>query len=80
MISLDLLQYPGVILGLAGAVLVSGASTHRRRLGFGVWIISNAFLITWAAATGAWGILVMNSVYLGTAYMGWRNNAPAANT
>lgn len=72
---IDLLQYPGVVLGLIGAVLVSGSSARSRRWGFGLWIGSNACLITWSVADGAWGLLAMYAVYSVTSVIGWRNNA-----
>ncbi len=43
----DATQYVGVALGLTGAVLVSGATARSRRWGFGLWIASNACLISW---------------------------------
>lgn len=38
---LDLMQYSGVALGLAGAVLVSSGLAQRRRLGFALWLGSS---------------------------------------
>lgn len=73
--SIDLLQYLGVICGLVGAILVGGASTRSRRRGFALWILSNACLITWSVALGAWGLLAMYVVYSATSLWGWRNNA-----
>lgn len=54
---MDLLQYPGVALGLIGAVLVSQRSPRARRSGFLLWIGSNVLLISWAisAALGTAG-------------------------
>jgi hypothetical protein len=70
----DLLQYPGVALGLIGAVLVSQGTTSRRRRGFQLWIGSNVLLIAWAVQAAAWGLLAMYAVYTVTSLMGWWNN------
>lgn len=79
--SLDLLQYPGVALGLIGAILVSQRSSRARRWGFGLWIGSNALLISWAVGATAWGLLAMYAVYSVTSVMGWWNNrAPQPET
>ena len=71
---MDLLQYPGVALGLIGAVLVSQSSPRARRSGFLLWIGSNVLLISWAIGAAAWGLLAMYAVYSVTSVMGWWNN------
>ena len=71
---LDCLQWPGAALGLAGAVLVSGRTARSRRWGFGLWLASNALLITWCTWSQAWGLLAMYAVYLITSAAGLRNN------
>ncbi|MCK6490621.1 MAG: hypothetical protein L6R48_20400 [Planctomycetes bacterium] len=72
--NLDLLQYPGVALGLIGAVLVSQRTPRLRRMGFLLWIASNVLLISWAISAAAWGLLAMYAVYSVTSVMGWLNN------
>ena len=71
---MDLLQYPGVALGLVGAVLVSQRASRARRCGFLLWIGSNVLLISWAVSAAAWGLLAMYAVYSVTSVMGWWNN------
>lgn len=71
---LDLLQYPGAALGLVGAVLVAGKTDRWRRLGFGLWLGSNAALIGWAIWAGAWGLFGMYVVYFVTSAIGLWNN------
>ena len=69
-------QYVGVARGLAGAVLVAGAMARSRR--FGLWIASNACLISWTVNAGAWGLLTMYVVYSITSTVGlWNNRAGA---
>jgi hypothetical protein len=75
---LDLIQYTGVALGLAGAILVSSSQRSRRRLGFALWLGSNACLITWALSMAAWGLLGMYAIYTVTSTMGWWNNRDEA--
>ena len=55
-------QYVGVALGLTGAVLVAGSTARSRRWGFGLWIASNACLISWTLNAAAWGLLAMYAV------------------
>jgi hypothetical protein len=76
--SLDVLQYGGVALGLIGAILVSQRTTRARRSGFLLWIGSNVLLISWAVGVAAWGLLAMYAVYSVTSVMGWWNNRDPA--
>jgi hypothetical protein len=77
MMTMDVLQYGGVALGLTGAVLVSQRSQRARQNGFLLWIGSNVLLISWAVGAAAWGLLAMYAVYSVTSVMGWWNNRPA---
>ena len=77
---LDLLQYPGVALGLAGALLVSQRSVRARRWGFLLWIGSNTLLILWAVGAAAWALLAMYAVYSATSVVGWWNNRSNAES
>ncbi len=72
--TIDLLQWPGALLGLIGAILVAQKTASSRRWGFGLWILSNAFLIIFAIAVGAWALVLMYACYAGTSVWGWRNN------
>lgn len=70
----DLLQYPGVALSLAGAVLTAQRCTRAKRWGFAVWLASNCLLIGFSAVAGAWGLLVMYVAFLGTSAVGLWNH------
>lgn len=73
---LDLLQWPGMAFGLLGAPLVASAQAKIRRLGFGVWLVSNVAWIVWSIHSQAWGLLAMQAVFCGTSIQGWFNNGP----
>ena len=70
----DLLQWPGAALGLIGALLVAGTSSDARRLGFALWLGSNAFLIGWTLWSNAWGLFGMYVFYFITSALGLWNN------
>ena len=76
----DATQYVGVAFGLMGAVLVAGATARSRRWGFGLWIASNACLISWTVNAAAWGLLAMYAVYSITSAVGLWNNRASAET
>ena len=72
----DILQWLGALLGILGAPLVASAHSRNRRLGFAVWMGSNAALIVWASITGAWGLVGMQAFFSWSSWRGWRNNGP----
>ncbi len=68
------LQGVGVVAGVVGAGLVAGQSRHSRRVGFWIWIVSDA---AWIGA----GLLLRNpflvllfGYYFVTAMLGASNN------
>lgn len=71
---LDACQWPGMALGLVGAVLVAGRSVRSRRWGFALWVASNLFWIANATHTGTWGLVIMQACFLVTSGLGWWNN------
>ena len=73
----ELLQWPGAVLGLIGALLVAQRSCQMRRWGFVLWILSNVCLIGFATATGAWALVGMYACYGATSFWGFRNNQEA---
>ncbi len=77
---MDLLQWPGAVLGLIGALLVAQASVNQRRAGFIIWIISNTLLIGWAIYAQAWALVGMYVLYGLTSIMGALNCRPAKQT
>lgn len=73
---LNILQWPGMALGLAGAPLVACRSDRLRLWGFAAWLASNACWIVWATNAQAWGLLAMQSVFCLTSAQGVWNHLP----
>lgn len=70
----SLCQWPGMALGLLGAVFVAGTDRARRRWGFGLWVGSNCFWIVNALGSGTWGLVIMQMFFLFTSGLGWWNH------
>jgi len=70
---LDLLQAPAVILGIVGALFVSGYSLKSRRFGFILWILGNAFWVSWGLLTQNPYVVIMFGFYWLTACLGFSN-------
>lgn len=68
------LEYPACALSILGALLVSSRGSRQRRIGFGIWILSNLLLIAWAGNQSACGMLAMYVFFLGTSLRGWHAN------
>lgn len=71
---MEFLQWPGAVLGLIGALLVSQPEVARRRTGFSVWIVSNTMLIGYAVYAHAWALVGLYVLYGLTSIMGWKNS------
>ena len=70
---LDLLQAPAVVLGIVGALFVSGYSLKSRRFGFILWILGNALWVSWGLWTGNLYVAIMFGFYWLTACLGLSN-------
>jgi hypothetical protein len=71
------LHYPGVILGLLGALLVAQSSARFVRAGFALWMGSNVCLIIWASGLDdGWPMVGMFAFYFVTSALGWWNHRP----
>ncbi|MGO4305768.1 hypothetical protein [Cupriavidus sp. RAF12] len=56
---LDALQWPAMAITVAATWLVGSRSTGRRRIGFWVFLISNAMWVGWGLHTSAWALVVL---------------------
>lgn len=70
---LDLLQAPAVLLGIVGALFVSGYSVKSRRIGFIIWILGNALWVCWGFLTQNPYVIAMFGFYWLTACLGFSN-------
>lgn len=65
----NMIEWSGVVLGIAGAVLVA----YRIVWGFHLWIIANACIISLAMHDGRWGVVLLFVVYTVTSGLGiWK--------
>lgn len=69
---IDLLQWLGAALGIAGAWLVADARPAMRWWGFVGFLASNACWLTWGSWAGAWGLVIMQSAFFLTSARGLR--------
>jgi hypothetical protein len=69
----DLLQGPAVVLGMAGAVLVTAKARGVRRAGFGCWIVGNLLWVGFGLAQDNLYLTAMFGFYWLTAVFGWMN-------
>lgn len=71
---MDLLQWPGAVLGLIGALLVAQNEAGRRVAGFSCWIVSNTMLVGWAIHAQAHALIGLYVLYGVISIMGLNNS------
>ncbi|WP_371436601.1 hypothetical protein [Polaromonas sp.] len=57
--TLDLMQWPAFAASLGAAYLVGSTDKGRRKVGFWVFLASNALWIAWGLPQGAWALLAL---------------------
>ena len=57
MASLDLLQWPAMIVTVAAAYLVASRSAHRRAVGFWCFLAGNVLWVAWGLHDRAWALV-----------------------
>lgn len=70
---MDFLQAPAVVLGIVGALFVSGYSLKSRRFGFLLWVVGNGLWVSWGLWTGNLYVAIMFGFYWFTAFLGLSN-------
>jgi hypothetical protein len=55
--TLDLLQWPAMVVTVAAAYLVASRSAHRRMVGFWCFLASNVLWVVWGFHDGAWALV-----------------------
>ena len=56
---LELLQWPAMLATLVAAWLVGAQSKPRRRVGFWIFLLSNALWVTWGWHANAHALIIM---------------------
>ena len=56
----DILQYTGSALAVIGALFVA----YKKKIGWIIWLFTNALLIIYSILTKQWGIMMMYIAYL----------------
>jgi hypothetical protein len=56
---LDVIQWPAMLVTITAAWLVGSQSRERRKIGFWVFLVSNALWIAWAIPARAWALLTL---------------------
>jgi hypothetical protein len=56
---LSALQWPAMVVTIAASWFVASSQERRRRIGFWLFILSNAAWVLWGASTGAYALVVL---------------------
>jgi hypothetical protein len=67
--SIDLLQWPAMVVTLAAAWFVASSQKERRKIGFWLFLASNVLWIVWGVSTRAYALVVLQ---VGLAFMNIR--------
>ncbi len=57
--SIDLLQWPAMVVTIAAAWFTAAQTKHQRKLGFWLFLLSNVMWIVWGWSTAAWALVVL---------------------
>lgn len=56
---IDLLQWPAMVVTVAGAWLVASGRTYKRNYGFWSFLLGNVLWTVWGVSAGAWALVVL---------------------
>ncbi|MEO5732224.1 MAG: hypothetical protein ABIN96_01240 [Rubrivivax sp.] len=56
---IDLVQWPAMVITIAAAWFTAAQTKHQRKLGFWLFLLSNAMWIVWGWSTAAWALVVL---------------------
>ena len=59
MISLDVLQWPAMVVTIAASGLITSSHLRRKNWGFWMFIASNVLWVVWGWHTGAYALVTM---------------------
>jgi hypothetical protein len=74
--SLDLLQWPAMVVTVLAAWLVASQRKTRRNWGFWLFLASNALWIAWGWFAHAWALVLLQFFLGGMNIRGVRKNDP----
>ena len=78
--SIDLVQWPAMILTAAAAWLVGSLSKIKRNVGFWVFLASNVLWVIWGVHAHAYALIVLQVVLAALNIRGVRKNDPDSST
>ena len=56
---LDLIQWPAMLVTIVASWLVASQSKRRRKIGFWIFLLSNAMWIAWGWSAAAYALIVL---------------------
>lgn len=72
---LDLLQWPAMLVTVIAAWFVASARAERRKLGFWLFLLSNALWVTWGWHASAYALVMLQVALAAMNVRGERRNA-----
>jgi hypothetical protein len=75
MSALDLIQWPAMVVTVAAAWYVASRSKTRRRVGFWLFLLSNALWVTWGLHAQAYALVALQFCLAAMNIRGERKNA-----
>ncbi len=75
---LDLVQWPAMAVTLVAAWLVASPRKPRRRVGFWVFMLSNALWVAWGLDTNAYALILLQVGLAAMNIRGARKAEPSA--
>ena len=79
MLSINLLQWPAMLVTITGAWLVASQSERRRKVGFFVFLASNLLWVVWGWSTGAYALVALQFALAALNMRGAKKNDDADN-
>ncbi|MBK6005119.1 hypothetical protein JJB11_03355 [Ramlibacter ginsenosidimutans] len=72
---LDLLQWPAMVASVLAAWLVASAHADRRKIGFWVFMASNALWVAWGWHTQAYALITLQLILAAMNVRGLKKSA-----
>jgi hypothetical protein len=78
-VTLDLLQWPAMVVTVVASWLVASRAKTRRAVGFWVFLASNALWVAWGVHARAWALVALQVCLAALNVRGAFKNEPAAD-